>query len=379
MSYNNYMIKSSIIEPKGDLSREAKKAALHYLIIKGCGCAYGRKQRAYTPKEEARAPTVTIESVKLSCMIDAKEERDVTMVLDIPGAFLHADMEDLVHMKFKGKMAELLIKLEPMEWWGFEVNPYNWCMANKTIIGKQCTVLWHVNDLKILHVDPKVVKSPVIKQQLASVFGKEAPLTVTVTHGKVQDYLGMTINYTSPGKVKIIVIDYVKNMLKELPSNMDEDVSEIFHHDVAKLLFLFKRATTCRLLDLQTAVVFMCTRVKCPDSGDYKKLRCMMKYLRGTLEMPLILEAGDNMQIVKWWVDACSYAVHPDMKSHTGGIMSLGKGAVYTTSSEQKLNTKSSTEAKLVGINDILVPQMLWTRYWLGGAQGYDVKESIRF
>jgi hypothetical protein len=89
--------------------------------------------------------------------------------------------------------------------------------------------------------------------------------------------------------------------------------------------------------------------------------------------MPLTLEA-DSMHIVKWWVDA-SFAVHPDMKSHTGGVMSLGKGAIYGTSTRQKLNTRSSTEAELVGVNDVM-PQVLWTRYFLE-AQGYGVKENI--
>jgi hypothetical protein len=50
-------------------------------------------------------------------------------------------------------------------------------------------------------------------------------------------------------------------------------------------------------------------------------------------------------------VDA-SYAVHPDMKSHTGGLMSMGTGGLICKSSKQKLNTKSSTEAELVGASD---------------------------
>jgi hypothetical protein len=68
----------------------------------------------------------------------------------------------------------------------FEVNPYDWCMANKTINGKQCTtILWHVDDLKISHIDHKVVSSVI--QQLHEEFGKEALLTKT--HGKVHNYL----------------------------------------------------------------------------------------------------------------------------------------------------------------------------------------------
>jgi hypothetical protein len=73
-------------------------------------------------------------------------------------------------------------------------------------------------------------------------------------------------------------------------------------------------------------------------------------------------------------VDA-SFAVHPDMKSHTGGVMSLSSGTIYGTSTRQKLNTKSSTEAELVGVNNVML-QVLWTRYFLE-AQGYGVKDSI--
>ena len=61
-----------------------------------------------------------------------------------------------------------------------------------------------------------------------------------------------------------------------------------------------------------------------------------------------------------------AYGVHPDMKSHTGACLSFGKGMLYSTSSKQKLNARSSTEAELIGIQDIL-PQVIWTGYlqWL--------------
>ena len=50
---------------------------------------------------------------------------------------------------------------------------------------------------------------------------------------------------------------------------------------------------------------------------------------------------------MKTWVDA-SYAVYNNMKSHTGGVVSFGRGVTMSKSSKQKLNTKSSTEAELV-------------------------------
>ena len=43
--------------------------------IKGRGCADGRKQREYTNKEDASSPTVAIESVFLTSVIDAHEAR----------------------------------------------------------------------------------------------------------------------------------------------------------------------------------------------------------------------------------------------------------------------------------------------------------------
>jgi hypothetical protein len=98
-----------------------------------------------------------------------------------------------------------------------------------------------------------------------------------------------------------------------------------------------------------------------------------MRYLPGTAKISLTL--GDNKCIIKWWNDG-SFAVHPGMKSHTGGAMSLGKGDVYGTSTQQKLNTKSSPEAELVGVVNDVMPQILWTRYFLE-AQGYGVKDSI--
>jgi hypothetical protein len=112
-----------VLAPKNanDLTREQKRAALEYLMflkkkrcgrIKGRGCADGRKQRPYTAKEDASSPTVSIEAVMLSCTIDALERRDVATV-DIPGAFMQADMDELVHMRLEGTMAELLVKLDP--------------------------------------------------------------------------------------------------------------------------------------------------------------------------------------------------------------------------------------------------------------------------
>jgi len=70
------------------------------------------------------------------------------------------------------------------------------------------------------------------------------------------------------------------------------------------------------------------------------------RYLKATQELTLTLESDDLLQ-PSWWFDA-SFATHHDTKSHTGSLMTLGKGAVYSTSRRQKINTPSSTEAELM-------------------------------
>jgi hypothetical protein len=338
---------------------------------------------------------------------------------------MQADMDDVIYMRLDGVMVDLLIEINQeyakfvtvekgkqviyvrlgkalyqmqkaamlfwkkltgiLEGWGFVVNPYDPCVANKMVNGKQCTIIWHIDDLKILHEDPEVVSGVI--EQLNSEFQKEAPLTVN--HGKVHDYLGMTLDFSVDGKVKIGMVQYVKTMLAELNADMDgmsptsaaahlfnineecpkldKEQAKYFHHNVAKLLFLCKRARP----DIETAVSFLCTRVKAPDEDDYKKLVRVMRYLHSTVEMVCTLES-DGLNI-KWWADA-SFAMHADFKSHTGGAMLLVKGVVYGMSTRQRINTRSLTEAELVAANDVMV-QLLWTQHFLR-EQGYSSTET---
>ena len=139
--------------------------------------------------------------------------------------------------------------------------------------------------------------------------------------------------------------------LNEEAEILDIKRAQTFHTYVAKALFATKRARP----DIHTAVAFLTTRVMTPDEDDWKKLLRMINYLRGTLELPLTLQAS-NTNIVKWWVDG-SYGIHPDCKSQTGGTQSLGKGSIISSSTKQKLNTRNSTETEIVAVDD-LMPQL---------------------
>jgi hypothetical protein len=99
----------------------------------------------------------------------------------------------------------------------------------------------------------------------------------------------------------------------------------------------------------------------------------MVRHLRGSVEMPLILRA-DSVPVLKQWVDG-SHATHPEMCGHMGGCMSLGKGMPINNSIEQKLNTQNSAETELVAADDFM-PMILWTNYFLE-AQGYGHQDAV--
>ena len=316
--------------------------------VKGRGCADGQKQRAYIAKEEATAPTVSTEAVFLTAIIDALENREVA-VLDVPGAFMQADIDELVHMRFTGEMVSMLLHIDHDKYkdyivmeredkvlymellkalygtlraarlfweklskqlidvWGFTPNKYDDCVVNKIINGQQMTVVWHVDDLKVSQVDEKEVDKSI--KQMEAEFGTEAPLSISC--GKVHDYLGMNLDFRVEGEVQINMEHYIDMMLHDAPEDMngisstpaaahlfktnsedprllDDKKKKIFVHLVMQGLYLSQRGRP----DIRTAISFLCGRLHNPDEDDYKKLTRMIRYLRGTKDLILALRAN---------------------------------------------------------------------------------------
>ena len=421
------------------LTKEERTKALSSLMflkekrdmsVKARMCADGRKQRGDWTKQETTSPTVSTEAVFITAVIDAHEERDVAC-FDIPGAFLHADSDEDITMILKGRLAELMVKVAPnlyrkyisvdakgsailyvkmqkaiygllrsallfytklvsdLESNGFKLNPYDPCVANKMIDGTQMTVCWHVDDLKVSHVNPIEVTK--FGDWLNATYG----VSVATHRGKVHDYLGMIFDFSEKGKVMVNMIEYIKNIISDFPEEiiairtspaadhlfnvrdpslatpLPEEQARAFHHAAAQLLFLSVRARR----DIQPATAFLTTRVRNPDEDDWGKVKRLLGYLKGTLHMPLILSA-DSLTLSRWWVDA-AYAVHDDCRGHTGAGMSFGQGMVMSYSWKHKINTKSSTEAEIVGVDDSL-GYILWARYFMI-EQGYEMDASLLY
>jgi len=252
---------------KEELNELERKRALESLIfltekrdgtIKSRHCANGSTQREYMSREEVSSPTVSTEATILTAVIEAEEERDVG-TCDIPNAFIQTDIDRVgkdgnkVVMKIRGALVDILCEIDPkyqefvvmekeqkvlyvhiwkaiygmlvsamlfykklasdLEGYGFVINPYDPCVANKMVKGNQMTVSWHVDDLKISHKDPKVVDEFLewVKKRYGTV-GE-----VKVNRGKIHDYLGMKLDYSVKGQVTIDMVDYVKSMIESFP------------------------------------------------------------------------------------------------------------------------------------------------------------------
>ena len=415
------------------LTRAQRRAALRAMNlikekrcgkIKGRTVANGRSQRSLYDKSETASPTLAKDALMLSILIDAYEGRDVATA-DIAGAYLKVFMKDFVLMRFSGETVRILCELNPKHkpfvviengeqvlyvrlikaiygciksallWYelfsstlqqmGFVLNPHDPCVANCQIEGTQCTIGWYVDDTKISHVSPTVVTS--IIEKLESKFGK-----MTVVRGNEHVFLGMNVRYNRKERnATINMKSYLVEAINEsgltinrsavTPAGKDMfETSEkaerlsvagaaVFYSVTAKLLYVSIRAR----MDLLLATSFLTTRVSKSTHQDLAKLKRLLEYIHGSLDDEYVIGADDLGQL-RTWVDAL-YAVHPDCRSHTGGAISLGTGALICKSTKQKLNTKSSTEAELVGASDYL-PNTIWMKMFME-AQGYNVHTNV--
>ena len=214
---------------------------------------------------------------------------------------------------------------------------------------------------------------------------------MTVTRGKEHTCLGMNITYTNDRTAVISMKSYLQEAIDKcgmeitrtsntpatqtlfavdnLLARLDSNTAEVFHSVVAKLLYAALRSCP----DILLAVIFLCTRVSKSIGEDRAKLKRLLEYIKGTIELEYTIGADDLGRFCTW-IDA-SHAVHPDMKSHTGGIMSFGLGSFVPKMMKQKLTQRVQQRRRLlVGASDYL-PHTLWVTMFME-AQGYAIQEN---
>ena len=106
----------------------------------------------------------------------------------------------LFHLKF----------VESLTFIGFVLNPYDSCVANKIVDVHQLTVVWHVDYLKISHQNENVVTRMITwLRNTYEVLFDDGTGAMTVHRVRVHEYLGMSLEFTTAGQVKVTMFDYI--------------------------------------------------------------------------------------------------------------------------------------------------------------------------
>jgi hypothetical protein len=196
-------------------------------MIKARTCTNSNTQQDYIDRDQAASPTAATDTIIITGVIDAKQRRDV-MASDVPNAFVQTQAPKLntdgkkaerIIMKIHSMLVDMLVESNPqyakymvyhnekkvlyvrmlmalygmlialllyykrfckdMKTIGFKLSPYDPCVANRMLNGKQHTIYWHVDDFH---------------QWLHKTFGQDGIGEVKSTRGKRHDYLAIIFN-----------------------------------------------------------------------------------------------------------------------------------------------------------------------------------------
>ena len=264
----------------------------------------------------------------------------------------------------------------------FEPNPEDPCVWNGEIDGDKLSLAMHVDDKLIAATSVAAIHK--LNDFMNSKFD-----AVTLVEGKKLDFLGMVLDFSTPGQLSVMTPGLEKSLLIGIKGKaptpaednlfkiddksepLDVEQKALLHSNVMALMFMAKRSRP----DILLAVSFLTTRVLNPTQQDMSKLMRVMRYLNATRGKHVVLKPDDTIKVTAF-IDA-SYAPHPDAKSHAGAFITLGTGPIYVRSSKTKLVLKSSTEAELVALSD-MAGELVWTRSFLIG-QGLKIGPVLTY
>jgi len=358
--------------------------------------ADGRSQdRALYPDKSS--PTLAIHSLFTVFAFYAGLTGYLMSKVDIKGAFVQTPMTGPpIYMRMRSKLAKQVVDLYPhyvpflqddgsllMQilkamygcvqasrlWFnlltklllskGYVASETDPCVMRRSSGGLIFCILIYVDDLLIF---ASQAETNAIRDFLTKAFK-----TITMSVSNSLSYLGMQIVWKD-GCVTVDMDFYVTQLLtdwlhlptKPTPGSRDtfqvdetsmplsEQLRQVFHSTVARILYLSKRVRP----DTLPVISFLCTRVTKATKQDQQKLERLLGFLRNTKTRKLYLRGMSSQQLMAF-IDA-AFALHFDSKSHTGVLFVIGGVVVYVSSRKQKCIAKSPTEAELVGLTDNL-------------------------
>jgi hypothetical protein len=359
-------------------------------------------RRLYEP-QETTSPTVSMESIFTCINIAAKENRK-GFTMDIPGAYLNADLKDKHVVRFPRDLAAEYVALYPKyvaylqpdgtmlmlvqkAWYGlvessalwykeirgflegldYVVHPSDMGIFQKKLGDDTITICLWVDDFLGYSTNKALIEE--LKKKVTARFGD-----ARFDDGKILNYIGMTITQPKNGMVMVNQTEYIKKIVTEsgvtktsqspnhfeLMKRKDKDKAKPISDTkrylslVMSAMYLAKRTRP----EILPPVCILASRVREPDEDDMKYLLRVFEYLKGSTDLGLRYKPDDIS--LHYWIDA-SYNLHFDSCGHTGIVATIGRrnAPIYIRSQKHKLHTRSSTEAELVATDEGVL-HLLW-------------------
>ena len=356
----------------------------------------------YEP-QETTSPTVSMESV-FACINIAAMENRRAFTMDIPGAYLNADLKDKHVVRFPRDLAAEYVELYPEYvkylqgdgtllmliekalyglvessalWYqeikafllslGYVVHPSDMGVFQKKLDNDTITICLWVDDFLGFSTNEDLIDE--LQKKVNGRFGDSR-----FDNGEVLNYIGMTISQPKRGAIIVKQTEYIKKIVKDsmvsktsqspnhpnLMKNKDSQTvkplsdSKRFLSLVMSAMYAGKRSRP----DILPPVCILASRVQSPDEDDMKYLLRVYEYLNNTTNLGLRFKP-DKIELF-YWIDA-SYNLHRDSRGHTGIVVTVGRcnAPIYVRSQKHKLHTRSSTEAELVATDEGVL-HLLW-------------------
>ena len=354
----------------------------------------GHRQQEGTYGRTA-APTVSSTHVLLAIQLAAQLEMNVGTV-DIPAAYLNAELKELVHMRLNKEVTRIYVELHPeaakyvdpksgtlvvqllKALYGLKQAALQWNEALTTLLKQhgyksvssdKCFMYKgkdHDLTLILIHVDDLLV----ISKTMSSMRDLEAVLSAEFGQVKINTdkptYLGMVITketdgsftLSQPGYASQICDKFNVQRISKTPSTENffisqDDQSQIFSGSASKFQSQLMSAGYLAFHtrpDILKEIVHLASTANNPGPIAQQKLDRVYSYIKGTVDKGVRFSKSENLQL-HVYADA-AFAVHKNGKSHSGVIVCMGSsgGPILAKSKMQSLVSLSSTEAELFAL-----------------------------
>jgi len=316
---------------------------------------------------------VDFETAFLNCELDSSTpvymrlNKQITKIM----CELHPGKYDK-YVDHNGSMAVMLkkalygLKQSPRLWYlklrsaleatGYTVNPEDECVFSKVVNGSNVDLCVYVDDMIMAHQDREVLLTE------AKLIGSHFSGHNVIADNEDMKYIGLSIARNERMDVIIGMKDYTSRIIKEhggqkmfstpgekldfqvdnSPLLLNKSEIDLFHSQVAKLLFLAKR-TRC---DILLQVSHLASKVNAPTIKNRLQLDRVFGYLKGTSNKGIIFDGGGELKL-RVYADA-SFMLHEDLISRDASVGVLNGGVVWARTSKQKMRARSACEAELI-------------------------------